>query len=466
MIGSEVRWPRSFNSGAFVEEREMVEVKRGEFWLAGNDGERVAGVLTYGSDGSSLDLSGQLEDLFSSRGRRTIHGLLEGGMQCVTLQECYMVSGTGFRGHPGAVQNYSCNAVLLGQFIFSEGEDVTAEYFVVSMSPLTEWLVGKDLVRVDDLRSREGGNRAVEVLADECRVVEECRSDGQLFNLEMWRSANARWGRNEKGSWLVAEPRSWVKIVPVAGPVSLDVVHSLVYKLRMMLTMFANRVAVVNWVRFRAVVDNGECPDWHRDIELYKDWNGYSFSEDMEARGVGRLGVVLGDNVGDGAVREWFNLCDDFHPAVAWLLSFYFNRGVPLDMAFDAAFKAVERFLSQHFGPGRSGRPGGYGRGEARASISSLVAFVNNTGVRGLRPFKDMDTDALTDWATRIMEMRDKSTSHLDWGSGLMVPEPEEFYREGWLLTFVGIAFLMQQMGIEDSVIAEMLDRRIVRRLP
>lgn len=448
----------------------MSETKRGEFWIDGDDTHKVQGVLTYGSGiPGTLELSGHLPAPFSSTSMqnttpmRNILGSVEGGMQCVTLRDCFKTLSSGFPDMPGATQKYLCNRVFKGKLMFPNAEQINAESLTVSMWPLTEWAHGKDLVEVDLFRTRQELQSAT-FLPDERVTVPGCRSETLGFTVEIWRSAGLWGGDNQKGTWLKAEPRSWFKLIPESAATSVESLMVAAHKLQLMLAMFADVPAVVNGVHFISPYDDIESKDdWMRNVEFFQEWMGGPPSDDGKDTQVSLFSSVLMRQVGHDIIREWFNLCDNYHPAVNWLLSPYFNPRLPIDIQFDIAFKAVERLLSQHLGPGRPRDHGtrDYRKGESRASASSLVQFIECAGLSDARWFKNMDDDARLEWASRVMEMRDKHTAHLDWEGSLQHPEDIAFYQQAKLLACLGVGFLMKRMKIQGAVITEALDHRL-----
>ena len=113
------------------------------FWIDGDETHKVPGTLTYGSGITcTLELSGQLEDWSRNAEMQTILGLVDGGMQCVTLRDCFALSASGFRGMPGATQKYICHQVFKGKVMFIGGEQIDAEgvdCFDVAIGGMVEW---------------------------------------------------------------------------------------------------------------------------------------------------------------------------------------------------------------------------------------------------------------------------------------------------------------------------------------
>ena len=436
----------------------MSETKRGEFWIDGDDTCKVQGTLTYGSDIlSTLDLSGHLGE--REAGMQNILGELE-GQQCVTLRNCFVTSTTSLF-MPGTTQKYICNDVFKGKLMFLNGEQIYAESLTVSMSPLVEWSREKNLVEFD-WPATIWETQSANFLPNECITIQGCRSETLDFTVEIWRSAGLITGENQKGKWLKAEPRSWFKLVP-SGETPVESLIALVPKLQLMLTMLVNVPAVVNQVSFRTPFDVEPGQDWIRDVEFFTQW-------ERDARGEDDARLRIYDSVfmcqaGQDITRKWFTLHDDYHPAVNWLLlSHYFTPPLRVDMRFDAAFKSVERLLSQSLGTGRPRDRKGrnYRKGESRASATSLARFIECAGLSGTRYFKNMDCAARREWASHVMEMRDKHTAHLDWGGTLQPPEGKEFHQQATVLTCLGVGFLMAQMNIPSEVIRDVLDRRLL----
>ena len=439
----------------------MSETKGGEFWIDGDETHKVPGTLTYGSGMTcTLELSGQLKDWSRNAEMQTILGLVDGGMQCVTLRDCLECSASGFMGTPGATQKYICHQVFKGKLMFLGGEQIDAESLTVSMWPLQEWLSGSNLVEFDwSTTSREP--RSANFLPDECITIPGCRSENLDFTVEIWRSAGLSSGWNRKGNWLKAEPLSWVRLIP-AEQVPVESLTKLVFRLQQLLTVLVNVPAVVNSVSFISPLEVDPGRNWYKNVELFAEWRGGRGEDDAQIRIYD--GVGIGES-GSDIIREWFRVCDGYGPAVDWLLSHYFTPHIPVDLRFNAAFTSVERLLSQCLGPYRPGRPGGYGKGEARASVPSLIQFIERASLSETCYFKDMDCGERRDWADRVMKIRDNYTAHLDWGENTLEPDGEEFAQQSEVLTCLGVGFLMSQMKIPRAVITEVLDRRLRDRI-
>ena len=428
----------------------------GEFWIDGDDSRKAAGKLTYGNGvRSTLEVVGYLVGPLTSRlsvGPVNIIGIVDHGSFCVTLRDCIPINTVGTPGVPGATQRFACSQVFKSRLSFEGDGQIKAKSLSVSMWPLKQW-VDPDLIKFDRTTS-PGKQQVIETLPDSTMIIPDCESEGLTFDVEIWSSA----GVSRSSHGVIIKPQSWFKVIPGPDDTPVENLITIAWKLQLFLTMLADKPAVVNHVSF---IDP-EYADPRDSTEFFQEWYGGPPSDVPEASDwVSHSFMdVRMEKIGHNTIHEWFRLFDEYNPAVSWLLSRYFHPGVPVDMQFNSAFTAVERLLSQHLGRNRPGRPKGYGEGESRASVDSLVQFIGSAGLSDTGYFKDKDSAARKTWAQHVMSMRDELTVHLDF-KGNRQP-PEDFYEQAQILTCLGIGFLMTQMKIPGAMIEKCVDLRLL----
>ena len=430
---------------------------QGLFWLNGEDDEpqKLSGTLVYGHGvRNTLEVLGHLDqDLWGSSPYVNITGVINQGFECVTLRNCFAISTEGFPDMPGSSQRFVCNQVFKGRLSFGSEEQINAKWLTVSMWPLTQWVDAK-LIEFDRKWS-PSEQQQITVLPDSTATISKCQSDGLTFDVEICSSAGVFPSRRT----LTAHPQSHFRIIPEFAETPVEKLTSVAFKLKLLLTMLADKPAVINTVAFK--VPEPEYDATGNTMMLYQEWLGGPPSEqDNQSDWVSiPFRDLRLENVGQNIIPQWFRLFDEYSPAVQWLLGGHFHPAVPTDQQFNAAFTAVERLLSQSLGPDRPGRQNGYANGESKASVLSLIKFVRDTGAVDIRYFNQKDSGDLDKWAKHVMSMRDEFTVHLDFKEDR--EPPDDFHDQANILTCVGVGFLMGQMGIKKEIITHTLDYRL-----
>ena len=436
----------------------MPETIHGTFWVDNNN-QRLTGVLTCGHGiQNTLEINGHLIDDFNfSKTPEPVNitGIVDSGFQHVALRHCFAINSSGFPGYPGSTQKILCNQVLKGQLTFENDNEITAKSLTVSMWPLHEW-VNPQLLKSNWL-SLGDDPIAIETLPNSTITIANCKSGTLTFDLEV-QSYKAF---SQSQQRLLIQAKTSVSINPHQEATPIADLLSVAHKLQEFFTLLAGKAATINLATFKAPDPDLQHPKYNTAI--FAEWFGGPPNEEASKSGWSQIPFreVRLPFINPDALRKWFNLCDEYDPAIPWLTSRHFHPQSLSDIQFNATFTALERLISQHLGPKRPGRSRGYGLGESRASAESLVEFINKTAIANTEHFSKKTPEELLDWAKYILTVRDKFTVHLDWNH--KEDPPDDFYEQEHILASIATGFLMEQMDFPQKATIGFLNQTLAR---